>query len=50
MSEVVGECSNCTGMKVKMSRCAKSVAARLIIEDEAGKEYRVTAFNEVWTI
>ena len=46
VSEVVGECSKC-GIKVKMSRCTKSVAARLVVEDEAGKEHRVTAFNEV---
>lgn len=35
VSEVVGECSKC-GMKVKMSRCTRSVAARLVVEDEAG--------------
>ena len=46
VSEVVGECSK-SGMKVKMSRCTKSVAACLVVEDEAGKEHRVTAFNEV---
>ena len=43
---MVGECLKC-GVKVKMSRYAKTVAANLIIEDEAGKKYRVTAFNEV---
>ena len=46
VSEVVGECSKC-GMKVKMSRCTKSVAARLVVGGEAGKGHRVTAFNEV---
>ena len=46
VSEVVGECSKC-GIKVEMSKCTKSVAARLVVEDEAGKEHRVTAFNEM---
>ncbi len=43
---LVGECSKC-GIKVKRSRCGQSIAARLIIEDDGGKEYRVMAFNEV---
>ena len=43
---MVGECPKCW-VKVKMSRYAKSVAANLIIEDKAGKKYRVTTFNEV---
>lgn len=46
VSEVVGECSKC-GMKAKLGRCAKSVAARVIIEDEEGTEYKVSAFNDV---
>ncbi len=46
VSKVVGECSKC-GMKMKISRCGKSVAARLVIEDDEGKEHKATAFNDV---
>ena len=46
VSKVVGECSKC-GVKVKMSKSAKSVAVQIIIEDVNGKEHRATAFNEV---
>ncbi len=42
----MGECSKC-GMKVKMARCAKSVAVRLVIEDKDRKEHKATGFNEV---
>ncbi len=46
VGKVVGECSKC-GMKMKMARCGKSIAARLVIEDEEGKEHMATAFNDV---
>ncbi len=46
VTKVMGACTKC-GMKVKMGSCARSVAARLVIEDQEGKEYKTTAFNEV---
>ncbi len=45
-NEVMGECSKC-GMKMKMARCGKSMAVRLIIEDDDGNEHKATAFTEV---
>ena len=44
VNEVIGQCSKC-GMKAKLSKCAKCVAARIIIEDEEGKEYKVSVFS-----
>ncbi len=47
---MIGECTKC-GLKLKMSKCAKSVAARLLIEDTTtGKEQTLTAFNVIDTI
>ena len=46
LSTNIGECTKCN-MKMKLSKCTKSIAARFIIEDEGGYEYKVTAFNEI---
>ncbi len=45
-SETVGECTKC-GMMAEMSRCHKSTAARLVLEDDKGNIHKVTAFNDI---
>ena len=46
LSTNIGECTKCN-MKIKLSKCTKSIAARFIIEDEGGNEYKVTTFSEI---
>lgn len=40
----LGECNKCN-TKMKMSKCNKLCVAHAIVEDEKGKEYKVTVFN-----
>ena len=46
-SNVIGECTKCC-LKVKMSRCAKSKSAKIVIASNSlpGKMWHLTAFNE----
>lgn len=43
---MVGTCTKCS-LKVKMASCKKGMVARLMIEDDEGKTYTVTAFQNV---
>ncbi len=52
--ETYDSCRNChvkvtatgkCGMKMKLSKCEKCFAARLVIDGEDGKEYKATAFT-----
>ena len=42
----MGECSKCN-TKMKMSKCNKQCIAHVIIEDDKGKEHKVTVFSDV---
>ena len=44
LNQMVGECTKCT-MKVKLSRCEKSVAVKMTIESIDGCRRNVTAFS-----
>ena len=40
------QCMKC-GAKAKLSKVGRNTAANVMIEDDAGKEHRVTMFDEV---
>ena len=42
----MGECSKC-GTKMKKGKCKNKNVARVILEDDEGKEHKVTIFDEV---
>jgi len=42
----MGVCSKCN-TKMKLSKCNKQCVAHVIVEDEKGKEHKVTVFNDV---
>lgn len=46
VNESIGKCTKCEA-KAKMSKCCRSLTVRFVIEDDGGKEYRVTAFDDI---
>ena len=42
----VGQCSKCS-TKVKMGKCKIQSVARVVIEEEGGKEHKLTMFGEI---
>ena len=46
LNKVFGQCTKC-GTKAKLSKVGRNTAANVMIEDDAGKEHRVTMFDEV---
>ena len=45
-NEFIGKCPKCEA-KVKLIKCWKSVSTRFVILDDDGREYRVTAFDDI---
>ncbi len=45
MNDAIGKCSKC-GMTVKLARCKKNVAARVIIQDHKGANRTVSMFGD----
>ena len=46
VNAVVGMCTR-SSLKVKMARCKNGMVARLMIEEDEGKMYNVTAFQNI---
>ena len=46
VNEFMGECNKCNA-KIKLSRCGEKNVARVILEDAAGKEYKLSIFDEI---
>lgn len=44
--EIVGQCSKCNAV-FKMSKCAVTITAKVIITDEKGKDHPVTIFEPI---
>ena len=46
VNEFMGECNKCDA-KIKLSRCGGKNVARVILEDAAGKEYKLSIIDEI---
>ena len=44
--ELLAECTKC-GLTMKRKKCKKFLSARIIVEDENGKQHTLMMFNEV---
>lgn len=42
----MGECNKCIA-KIKLSKCGEKNVARVILEDDTGKEYKLSIFDEI---
>ena len=46
INEMVGKCGKCN-TKIKMAKCGSKSVGRIVIEDDEGKEYKLTIFNNI---